>query len=106
MTEEYKLLKLTNQAKLRRIIQEIRLITDGELVVLFGSHSKGTATKNSDIDIYIETTNTNLKKEIRKISDDISVKIGNFNKENQLVKEIIKNHVIIQNTHRFYKLIK
>jgi predicted nucleotidyltransferase len=106
MTEQYKLLQLINNPLLRRTIQEIRKKTKNELVILFGSYVKGQALKNSDIDVYIETKNRRLKKNIEEISSKLSVKIGEFNKNSLLIKEIIKNHVIIQNVGRFYKLIK
>ncbi|MBC8501303.1 MAG: nucleotidyltransferase domain-containing protein [DPANN group archaeon] len=106
ITEHYKLLKIIQQPKLRRIIKELQNKTKGELIALFGSQAKGTTTKNSDIDIYLETTDKKLREKTRLISEKLSVKIGELDKENLLTKEIIKNHVIIQNLERFYQLIK
>ncbi|MBU0471275.1 MAG: nucleotidyltransferase domain-containing protein [Nanoarchaeota archaeon] len=106
ITEQHKLLKTIQQPKLRRIIKELQNKTKGELIVLFGSQAKGTATKNSDIDIYIETTDKKLREKTRLISEKLSVKIGKLDKENLLTKEIIKKHIIIQNIERFYQLIK
>ncbi|MBU1199792.1 MAG: nucleotidyltransferase domain-containing protein [Nanoarchaeota archaeon] len=106
MAEQYKLTKIIQEPKLRRIIKELKEKTKGELIILFGSHAKNKAKKTSDIDIYIETQNKNLKKELEQIDSKLSIKIGKFDKENLLAKEIIKDHVIIQNTERYYQLIK
>jgi predicted nucleotidyltransferase len=105
MTEHYKLLKILQDKKLRRIINKIQENTDDELIVLFGSYAKGSAKETSDIDIFIETTNKKLREEIKEVSEKLSIKIGTLEKNNPLTKEFIKNHVIIQNVDRFYQLI-
>jgi predicted nucleotidyltransferase len=106
MTEQYKFLKVIQNAKIRKITKELIEQTTGELIVLFGSYAKGTDRKESDIDIYIETENKELKEKLSKISEKLSLKIGKLDKDNLLTKEIIKNHIIVQNTDRFYQLIK
>ena len=106
MTEEYKSLKILQNTKLRMIIKELEEGTQGELIVLFGSYAKGTAKKDSDIDIYIETDNRKIREKLRTISEKLSIKMGKFDKDNLLTKEIIKNHTILQNTSRFYQLTK
>jgi predicted nucleotidyltransferase len=93
ITKYYKFLKLLQIVKLRMIIKKI---TKNELIVLFESYAKNIQTKNSDIDIYIETQDE------KKSSEKLSIKIGKLNKENFLSKEIIKDHVIIKNVERFY----
>ena len=62
-----------------------------------------TQKKDSYIDIYIETTNNKLKKEIEKISTKISLKIGKYDKSNFLIKEIDKNHAIIKGIEKYYE---
>lgn len=103
MVEKYKLLKLMQDAGLRRIAKLLQEKTDGELIVLFGSHAKRTADKNSDVDIFIETDNRDIRKELTDISEKLSIKIGKLDKDNLLSKEIINNHIIIQNVDRFYQ---
>ncbi|MBI4447428.1 nucleotidyltransferase domain-containing protein, partial [Candidatus Woesearchaeota archaeon] len=73
------------------------------LAILFGSYAKGTANKESDIDIYIDTKDANLKEEVELISSKISVKIGKYNKESLLIKEIEKAHVIIKGVELYYE---
>ncbi len=88
---------------LRRIIELIRKNKKITLAILFGSYSKGTARKESDIDIYIDTTDNRLKEEIESIDSKISVKIGEYNKDSLLIKEIEKNHVIIKGVEAYYE---
>lgn len=106
LAENYKKLKIIQKPKIRRIVEELIKTTNNELIVLFGSYSKGIENKNSDIDIYIEIKSNSLKKELEKISNKLSIKIGDFDKESLLGKEIIKNHIIIQNIERYFNIIK
>ena len=67
------------------------------------SRTKFNAKKTSDIDLYIETNSKLLKKKIEKFNSKINVKIGKFDNKSLLIKEIIKNHVIIKGVERFYE---
>jgi len=105
--ENYKLSKvLIKHPELEPIFNDIIKKSKCSLIVLFGSYAKGIPKKDSDIDIYIETTSQKIKQEVQKIYDLISVKIGNFNPDDLLVKEIIKNHVIIKGGEEYYEKIK
>jgi len=104
ITEHYKLIKILQKTELRFIIKQLQEKTQN-LIILFGSYAKNLEKKDSDIDVYIETEDLNLQKELSKISKKLSIKIGNLNKESPLTKEIIKNHIIIQKVERFYELI-
>ena len=73
------------------------------LIVIFGSYAKGNETKESDIDIYVEIENNKIKKEIEKINPKFSVKIGNYSKDNLLIKEIEKDHIIVKGVEYFYE---
>ena len=73
------------------------------MIILFGSYAKFNPKEDSDIDIYICTTNKKVKDEISLFYDKLSVKLGNFNKEDLLIQEIIKNHVIIQGAEIYYE---
>lgn len=89
--------------RLRRIIDNIKENKNISLAVIFGSYAKGTATKESDIDLYIETTDRKIKEETELIDTKLSVKIGEYDKKNILIKEIEKNHIIIKGVERFYE---
>jgi predicted nucleotidyltransferase len=102
--ETQKLLEILKRYPiLRRIIELIRKNEKITLAILFGSYAKGIAKKESDIDIYIDTTDNKLKEEIELIDSKISVKIGEYNKESLLIKEIEKNHAIIKGIELYYE---
>ena len=102
--ETYKLLEtLKRYPRLRRIIEQIKKNQKISLAILFGSYAKGTASKESDIDIYIDTTDNKIKEEVELIDSKISVKIGNYNKDSLLIKEIEKAHTIIKGVELYYE---
>lgn len=103
--ERYKLTQLLEKyPKLGIILNEVIKGTQG-LVILFGSYAKFCAEKNSDIDIYIETFDKKVKSRIDSINSKINVKIGKFDKNDLLIKEIIKNHIILRGGELFYEKI-
>ena len=103
--ENYKLLQIIKKyPSLRKIIKKIQEDKRIVLAALFGSYAKGIAKKDSDIDIYIETMDKNLKKDLEKIDSKLSIKIGKYNKDNPVIKEIKKNHVVIKGTERYYEI--
>lgn len=105
--ERYKLLRLLKKyPELSVIVEDILKKCEERLVVLFGSYAKFTAKKDSDIDVYVETRNRKVKEEIESIHSRIKVKIGEFNTNSQLIKEIIKNHVILRGVEEFYEKTK
>lgn len=104
--EEYKLVKIISKYNfLEPLFLDVIEKSKAKLIILFGSYAKELAHKNSDVDIYIDTTDEKIKKDIEKINDLINVKIGKFDKEEILIKEIIKNHVIIKGQEEYYEKI-
>jgi predicted nucleotidyltransferase len=85
------------------------------VVVLFGSYAKGTATKESDIDILLISGG---KIDVEKITREIYAKYGkeitpivmtpnDFKKQmgKALIKEIIKDHYILYGVENFINLV-
>ena len=106
MAEHYKLIKLLREyPKLSIIFEDVIKKTDERLIVLFGSYAKFSAKPNSDIDIFIETKSRKVKDVVKEINSKLSVKIGPFDKNSLLIKEIIKNHIILRGTEEFYNKI-
>lgn len=104
MEEMNKLVQTVKKyALLRRIIEHIQKNDKIALAILFGSYAKGEAKENSDIDIYIDTKNKAIKEEVEKIDSRIDAKIGNYNKDSLLIREIEKNHVVIKGAELFYE---
>ena len=104
MTELYKLTRLVNNyPELRRTVQQIQENGRIKLAILFGSYAKGDAKRTSDIDIFIETENRKLRSQIENIDSRLSVKLGPYDRESALIKEIEKYHVIIKGVEDFYE---
>ncbi len=101
--ERYKLIRLLKQyPELGIIIEDVLKNCDATMILLFGSCAKGTAKKDSDIDIYVETAERKIKDKIDALHSKISVKIGSFDTRDQLIKEIVKNHIILKGVDDFY----
>ena len=104
MAEHYILMKtLGKYPALRRIVENIQKMEKIRLAVLFGSYAKGLAGFESDVDIFIETTERGIKWELEATDSKVSIKIGNYDKSSLLIKEIEKNHVIIKGIEAFYE---
>jgi len=102
--ESNKLIKLLQKhPELGIIFEEILKTTNEKLIVLFGSYAKGLEKKDSDIDIYIETKSRNVKKLVEDLHSKLSVKIGSFDIKSPLIKEIMKDHVIIRGIEVFHE---
>ncbi|MBW2989228.1 nucleotidyltransferase domain-containing protein [Candidatus Woesearchaeota archaeon] len=94
---------LEDYPRLSIIFEEILKRTDEKLIILFGSYAKGVPKKDSDIDIYIEVQDREVKRSIEDINSRISVKIGPFDVSSPLIREIIKDHVILRGIEEFYE---
>ncbi len=92
--------------RFRRIVKQIKEIKKIKLAVLFGSYAREMEHKSSDIDVYVESKDNFLKKELELIDSKLSIKIGNFDKKSPLIREIIKNHIIIKGVDRYYELVR
>lgn len=101
--EHYKFAKLIEKYPVLGPLSEDIMKKSIGIAILFGSYAKFIAKKESDIDLYIETADQELKAEIESVNSKLSVKIGKFNKEDLLIKEIIKNHVVIHGVEEYYE---
>lgn len=84
-------------------------------IVLFGSYVKGTATKESDIDILLINTK---RIEVEKTTKEIYAKYGKEivlivmtvndfkkQKEKAVIREMIKNHYVLYGVEKFVDLV-
>jgi len=88
---------------LRGIFQATNEMQEIRLALLYGSYAKGLQNKESDIDIYIETLNNDLKKQLEQRHSSLSVKIGEFDPDNLLIREIMKDHIIIKGVETYFE---
>jgi predicted nucleotidyltransferase len=104
--ERYKLIKLLNiYPELNIIIDDILREYNKTRIILFGSYAKFKANKDSDIDIYVETKKKDIKERLESLHSRINIKIGTFDKTDPLIKEIIRNHVILKDVEGFYERV-
>jgi predicted nucleotidyltransferase len=87
---------------LRGIVQAVQEMPEIPLALLYGSYAKCLPTKGSDIDIYIETSDSSKKKQLEQKHSLLSVKIGVFDTKNLLIREIMKDHVIIRGVEVYF----
>jgi predicted nucleotidyltransferase len=105
--ENYKLAKLLRKYEtLEPLFNEITEKMPGRMIILFGSYAKFSPKEDSDIDIYIYNLDDKAKKDLARLHEKLSIKTGDFNKEDLLIQEIIKNHVIIQGGEQYYEKLK
>lgn len=103
LAEHYKLLKfLANYPKVGTVITNLLKKTNSNVIVLFGSYADFTAGKNSDIDLYLETSPEELKK-IEETDARIHAKRGKLDLSSDLGKEIMKKHIILRGVEEFYE---
>ncbi len=107
MAEHYKRLELFKKYPTLAVLAEdiLRTTSSGQIII-FGSYAKFSAKKDSDIDLYVETTDRKEKTRIEQIHSGLSVKTGLFETESILMREIIKNHVILRGVEAYFGKIK
>jgi predicted nucleotidyltransferase len=93
--------------KLKELFDKIEQRTTGILAV-FGSYAKGINTEKSDLDVFIMGKISNIDD----LEELYSIKINiiksdksKFNKEEPIIIEIIKNHIILKGLEEFIELI-
>ena len=93
---------IADHPELKQNLKDLNILHKG-IIVIFGSYAQGTDTKESDIDIYIDTSSSKILKYAKDINKKFSVKIGNYDNESLLIKEILGNHVIVKGVEEFYE---
>ncbi|MBN1455961.1 MAG: nucleotidyltransferase domain-containing protein [Methanomicrobia archaeon] len=102
--EYYKLFRtVKNSPQLRKVIQAVQDNHDIQMALFFGSYAKGRAKADSDIDLYVETVDRGIKRDLELLDSRLSVKIGTYDPANLLIKEIEKNHVIVKGVEVYYE---
>ena len=98
---------LEKYKKLKELFLKLEKQSEG-IFVIFGSYANFSATVKSDLDVFIIG---NIK-EIGDLEELYNIKINviksdknRFNKNEHIMKEIIKNHIILKGTEGFVDLI-
>lgn len=104
MAESYRLVQLLKRYPgLRKIVDYMQKDGRVKMALIFGSYAKGNAKEESDIDIYVESSDRKLKEDIELLDSRASVKLGGYDRESPVIMEIEKNHVIIKGAEEFYE---
>jgi predicted nucleotidyltransferase len=93
---------LSRYPVLRGIFRNIQEMPEITFSILFGSYAKGLAKSDSDIDIFVETQDSAVKKRVENFHSALSVKIGPFDRNSPLIREILKDHVIIRGFEAYF----
>lgn len=93
--------------RIKDLFNKLEERADG-ILVIFGSYANFSSGKNSDLDVFVLGT----VKEVKDLEHLYNIKINivevekqAFNKNDVLVKEVIKNHVILKGSEEFVNLI-
>ncbi|WAI01822.1 nucleotidyltransferase domain-containing protein [Methanogenium organophilum] len=111
ITEIYKKIRfMENEPYISEILTKISAVSEG-IVLLFGSYANGTATEDSDIDIFIAGTTD--KQAIKNLETLYHVEINvivypipAFTSQEEfdpLITEVKKNHIIWKNAESFVR---
>ncbi len=111
--EQYKSIAFMEKSLLlKEVIEKMSPFING-LGIIFGSYAKGTANKESDLDIFVAGDYN--KEEIGKVSRNLGVEISikcyplkTFEKnanQDSLLKEVLKTHIVFKNAELFIQKV-
>lgn len=98
---------LEKYGKLKDLFLKLGKQTEG-MIIIFGSYANFTANESSDLDVFTTRDIRNLEDLESRYNIKINVIISNqkkFDKKKYIIKEIIKNHVILKGVEGFVDLI-
>lgn len=112
MVEEEKAVRFRKTSGVGKEFIDRVLEGGSPLVVIFGSYAEGVARKDSDVDILvISPFNADLREMERFYGIKASIKeytmqefMDGINKDDFLIKEILKSHVILLGSNIFVKI--
>lgn len=114
LVENYRRESLIKDKKFRAIFNSLNGINDFFLAILFGSYIKGTAVKNSDIDLLVITNNIKLiQEELSILPFELhltDITLQDFitmlkSKEDTVVSEALKKNIILIGIEDYYRVI-
>lgn len=113
------LLFLAKNKTLARALEMIKeKYSDYQVMLIFGSVVKGYAIKTSDIDVLVLKENVS-QGDIKKVEDIVGLingrtglkispyfmTIDEFKKKNELAKQAIEHHILIEGAELFYRMV-
>ena len=99
---------------IKKMLAEIEPHVKGT-VIMFGSHTKGTSTKQSDIDLFVMGDRVDRRAILRTsdtINRDIDVQystrqqfLGNLRNNDPLAREIVSSHIVLKGVDEFCQIM-
>ena len=106
MMENYVLANfLLKHSFLREVIFKIQRDSRIKFACIFGSYAKDSEGRGSDVDIYLDVSDSKIAREYLKLDSKFSVKIGEWDSDNLLIKEIVGSHVLIKGAEVYYERV-
>ncbi|MFH1802030.1 MAG: nucleotidyltransferase domain-containing protein [archaeon] len=102
-----KLTFLNQNKKLLNLFDQLEQSVEG-ILVIFGSYASNTKTSKSDLDIFVlgkSPSVENLEKTFNIEINLIKSSKKKFNKKEQFIEEVIKNHIVLKGVDEFVNLI-
>jgi predicted nucleotidyltransferase len=97
---------ITTHPLLRGVVKAVLDVSDIRLALIFGSYAKGTPHQDSDIDLFIETAQREIKINFQKQFSILNVKTGQFDIGNSLIREIISDHIIVKGVEEYFEKVR
>ena len=104
---EKKIEFIEKNSKFKDLFDKLEERSQG-IFIIFGSYANYTNNKKSDLDVFVigKISDIDDLEELYNIKINIiKSNIYKFNKEEHVVKEIIRNHVVLKGVEEFIKLI-
>ena len=98
---------LEKYKKLKELFLQLEERSEG-ILIIFGSYANFSANEESDLDVFVmgKIKDTEDLEELYGIKINIiKSTINKFDKNEHIIKEIIKNHVILKNVEGFVELL-
>lgn len=99
---------LERYKKLKDLFVKLEKRTEG-ILVIFGSYANFSSNEKSDLDVFV----IGKSKSVEDLEELYNIKINivrlnksKFDKNEYIIQEIIKNHIILKGTEEFIELIK
>ncbi len=105
---------------IKTLLNQIKERISADCIIIFGSYAKGTQTKSSDIDLLIinNKKDNSINKEINQLETMYDIKINQIIVNQNIFKEMIqnnvkinvgkealKNHIILNGSNVFWKIV-
>lgn len=97
---------LKSHKSIAEFIRKIEQKSEG-IVVLFGSYARGTADKESDLDLLIigKSNLEDLEKSFGKKLNVVKSTKEKFDMNNPFIQEVLGNHIVLKGAEEFINLI-